>query len=313
MQRRTLYGGGLVATGLLLAGTQFVQGLQQIGGFEGTDRLLVFSFETVPFLLVALALAFVGYWLTTQQQFEPDLPRILAWGAGSTLLFASVGALFVFSQQVTGSTFQQAQYIAMNQVTVGAVVGVLVGLYDARSRLRQRELQAERDRVETFAQKAADVNNYGRELNRSTSLAEVSSLCIQGLQTFLEVTEMAFVVTDGEEHEFVDNTVLDTPEEALGGVVDGTLDQEPGAVVTESTPDGVDRGERVIRILITSHEDSSVVLLAFSDGPALGEEDVQLIEMLVAHAATAVDRIHERRVSVAGGDASGPSESVTDD
>ena len=72
MQRRTLYGGGLVATGLLLAGTQFVQGLQQIGGFEGTDRLLVFSFETVPFLLVALALAFVGYWLTTQQQFEPD-------------------------------------------------------------------------------------------------------------------------------------------------------------------------------------------------------------------------------------------------
>jgi len=311
MQRRTLYGAGLVATGVLLAGTQFVQGLQQLGGFEGTDRVLVFAFETVPFVLVALSLSFVGYWLTTQAQFEPDLPRILAWGAGSTLLFASVGALFVFSQQVTGTTFQQAQYIAMNQITVGAVVGVLVGLYDARSRLRQRELQAERDRVETFAQKAADVNNYGRELNRSSSLAEVSSLCIQGLGTFLDVTEMAFVVTDGEEYEFVDNTVLDTPEEALSGIIDGALDQEPASVVAESSPDGVDRGEQVVSILITAREESSVVLLAFSDEPGLGEEDVQLIEMLVAHAATAVERIYERRVSV-GGDPSGASESVTD-
>jgi hypothetical protein len=300
MERRTLYGGGLFVAGLLLAGTQFVQGIQQVREFTGTDRILVFTFETVPFVLVGAALAFVGYWLAKQKEYEPDLPRILAWGAGSTLLFASVAALLLFSQQVTLDTLEQAQYLVMNQITVGAAVGTIVGLYDARSRQRQRDLQAERDRVEAFAEKAADVNNYGREINRSDSLDEVSSLCIQAFQALLGITEIAFVVSDGDEFEFVDNTVVNTDEETLTALADDTLDQEPSSVVIEEAPDPVsDKGD-LLSILITDHEDSAVLVLAFASSTVKhADEDLQLFEMLIAHAATAIDRIYDRRISAA--------------
>jgi hypothetical protein len=300
MERRTLYGGGLFIAGLLLAGTQFVQGIQQVGEFSGTDRVLVFTFETVPFVLVGAALAFVGYWLTSQEEYEPDLPRILAWGVGSTVLFASVAALLLFSQQVTLDTLEQAQYIAMNQITVGAAVGTIVGLYDARSRQRQRDLEAERDRVEAFAKKAADVNNYGREINRSDSLDEVSSLCIQAFQALLGITEIAFVVSEDDEFEFVDNTVVNTDEETLITLAAEALDQEPSSVVIEDAPDPVaDKGD-LFSILVTDNDDSAVLMLAFDGSTTTqGDEDLQLFEMLIAHAATATDRIYDRRVSAA--------------
>lgn len=301
MERRTLYGGGLSVAGLLLSGTQFVQGIQQVEEFSGTDRILVFTFETVPFVLVGLTLTFVGYWLTSQPQYEPDLPRILAWGTGSTVLFASVAALLLFSQQVTLDTLEQAQYIAMNQITVGAAVGTIVGLYDARSRNRQRDLQAERDRVEAFANKAADINNYGRELNRSESLDEVSSLCIQSFQAFLGITEVAVIITDGEEYEFVDNTVVNTDRERLCELAGQALEQDPRSVVIDDAPEPVAQKGVLVSTLVTEHEDSSVLLLAFSGDSTHPEEDIQLFEMLIAHAATAIERIYDRRVSTAGG------------
>ena len=304
MQRRTLYGGSLGAAGLLLAGIQLLQGIQQVEGFDGGDRAIVYAFETVPFVLIGLALAFVGYWLTTQPAYEPDLPRIVAWGVGSMLLFASVAALILFSQQVPANSLTGGKYVAMNQITVGAVVGVLVGLYDARSRQGQRELAAERDRVEQFAQKAADVNNYGRELNRSDSLDEVSSLCIQGIQAFLDVTGVAIVATDADDHEFLDNTVVSAADETLFELANDALDQEPASAVTvEDTPDALDVPTDLLSMLVTAHDDSSIVLLAFVDeSNALEIEDVQLLEMLVAHAATAVDRIYDRRLAPAEGE-----------
>jgi hypothetical protein len=304
MQRCTLYGGSLGAAGLLLAGTQLLQGIQQVEGFEGGDRAIVYAFETVPFVLIGLTLPFVGYWLTKQPAYEPDLPRIVAWGVGSSLLFASVAALILFSQQVTANSLTGGKYVAMNQITVGAVVGVLVGLYDARSRQGQRELAAERDRVEQFAQKAADVNNYGRELNRSDSLDEVSSLCIQGIQAFLDVTGVAIVATDADDHEFLDNTVVSAADETLFELANDALDQKPASAVTvEDTPDALDAPTDLLSMLVTAHDDSSIVLLAFVDeSNALEIEDVQLLEMLVAHAATAVDRIYDRRLAPTEGE-----------
>lgn len=308
MQRRTLYGGGLGAAGLLLAGTQLAQGAQQLEGFGGTDRALVFAFETAPFLLIGLTLTFIGYWLTAQPEYEPELPRILAWGAGSALLFASVAALFLFSRQVTSHTLEQGEYIATNQVTVGAVVGVLVGLYDARSRLRQRELRVERDRVETFAGKAADINSYGRELDRSETLEEVSSLCIQAVRTFLGITELTVVVTDRGDHgdrELLDNTVVSASEETLLRIAEASLDQEPGSVAVDgSPPPSVDGEKQVVSALVAEQDGLSVVLVALAEeANAPGTEDVELLEMLVAHAATGVERANERPRSPAEGEA----------
>jgi K+-sensing histidine kinase KdpD len=255
--------------------------------------VIVFAFETVPFALIGLSLLYVGYWLTEQEGFEPDLIRILSWGVGSTIMFASISALILFSQQVTLDTLAQGQYVTMNLVTVGAVVGVLVGIYDAQSRLRQRELEHERDRIEAFAGKAADINNYGRELNRARSVDEVSALCIEAIQTLLGLTETAFIAFEDADGTIIDSTIIGADEPALIDIAQEALEQEQAsAVVREDAPDT----ERLLSMLVTAHDKSGVVLLApATNADGFGEEDLQLLELLVSHAGTALDRMYDSR------------------
>lgn len=297
MERRDAYGWGITAVGLVLGAIQLIQGGQQLSALTGlseSDLVIVFAFETVPFVLIGLSLVYVGYWLTEQAGFEPDLNRILGWGVGSAVMFASIAALILFSQQVTLDTFAQGQYVTMNLVTVGAVVGVLVGIYDAQSRLRQRELEAERDRIEAFAGKAADINNYGRELNRARSVDEVSALCIEAIQTLLGLTETALVAVEVDEGTVIDSTIVGAENAALIDVAREAMDQEQtNAVVRE---DAAIDSDRLLSMLVTAHEDNGIVLLAPAAGAdGFGDEDLQLLELLVSHAGTALDRIHDAR------------------
>ena len=298
MARRHRYAGGIAATGLFLTLLQVAQGVMQLERLEVTDRTAVFALETLPFVVTALGLTYVGYWLATQTELERELSRVVVWCAGSVVLFAAVAVLLVFSLQVTlgAGTVEQAPYVAGNLVTVGALAGVLVGIYDARSTVRQRELQHERDRIQQFARKAADVNNYGRELNRSASVDEVSSLCLQAMQAFLGLTNLAFVVTDGEGVELVDDTTVGVPSEALQTLVSDSLDQPRSTFVSHDVlPEGfAGSAEGAVTLLVTRRDGSAVVLVALTDDPdAVCDEDVQLLEMLVAHAATALDRIYD--------------------
>jgi hypothetical protein len=296
MKRRHLFGGGIVLAGLVLTLLQIGQGVQQNSGFASETRALVFAVETMPFVLTGLALSFVGYWLTIRPAYEQDLPRIAIWTLGSTLLFASIGALLVFSQQVkpTVDILEQAPSLVTNQITVGALVGVLVGLYDARGLATQRALERERDRVELFAKKAMDINTYGRELNRADSIDAVSALCIQAVQGFLGLNETAFVLVSDTEVELVDNTVVNVPDDALADLARQSRDQEPRTVVTNETVPAAlnEHTDSAISVLITEYEGTSVVLLALTDdATTFDEEDVQLLELLLNHAATALDHI----------------------
>jgi GAF domain-containing protein len=177
----------------------------------------------------------------------------------------------------------------MNLVTVGAVVGVLMGVYDAQSRLRQRELEAERDRIEAFAGKAADINNYGRELNRARSVDEVSALCIEAIQTLLGLTEAALVAVEADDGAVIDSTIINTDRAELVNLGRESLDQEKADAVVRDTDT-----DDLLSMLVTAHDDGSIVLLAPATGSdGFDEEDLQLLELLVSHAGTALDRIHE--------------------
>lgn len=302
MHRRDAYGWGIAVVGLALASVQFVQGIQQLQELTGvsqSDQAIVFTFETFPFTLIALSLVYVGYWLRTQPQFDPDHERILSWAVGSTVLFASIAALILFSQQVTLDTLEQGEFLAMNLITVGVVTGVLLGIYDARGRARERELERERDRIEAFAGKAADINNYGRALNRAQSVDEVSALCIEGLQTLLGLTSSGFVAIDGDQSTVVNSTIVGVETEVLVELAQEAGEQEQASVVIkESVPEELD-AKRLLSVLVTTHDDASVVLLApVSAGATFDDEDLRLLELLISHAGTALDQIHEKQTAV---------------
>lgn len=301
MERRYGYGSGIALTGLVLAAIQALHGVEQastVPGATGTEQTIVLAVEAGPFVLVALALSYAGYWLATSEACEPDLPRILAWGVGSTLLFVSVSALMLFSQRVTLGTLDRSAFVAMDLVTVGAVVGVLVGLYDARSRQRRRDLQRQHDRVEAFANKAADVNNYGQALNRSESVDEISGLCIQGIGVLLGISDVAVLAVDEDGVELLDTTLQDVAARDLATLAAEARESDPASVVTTGTTEGLpDRVQRTLSINLGEHGGLAfVAIAAVSDDVAFEEEDLKLTELLASHAETALSAVRSGQV-----------------
>lgn len=296
MARPHVAGAAVAAAGLGLAALQGVHATAQ------TSLLLAQVFEAGPFVLLALAPVYAGYWLATSPTFEPDADRVLAWGAGGLTLFLAVAALILFGQNVATGSLSRGAFLAADLATVGLVAGVTVGVYDARGRERRRALAAQRDRTRTFANRAADVNHYGRALNQCADVDDVAALLVQAVAALLDLDEAAVLERDGSAYRVVDSTVADVDPAALGDLAEriAGADQATVETVRADLPAAVAaRTETVVGSLVTDTVGPPVVVIALGDRRAVADETVRLFELLVAHAGTALDGIY------AGGNAPG--------
>jgi hypothetical protein len=289
MARRRVAGVTMAVGGLALAALQVGHALAQ------SSIPLAWAFEAGPFVLLALALAYAGYWLATAPAYEDDAYRVLAWGAGGGVLFLAVAALILFGQNVATGSLGRGAYLAADLATVGVLAGVSVGLYDARSRESRRELAAERDRVRTFANRAADVNNYGRALSQCATVDDVAALLVQAVGALLGLDRAAVLEREDDGFRAVESSMPDADTRALATLAERSLDADPATVETyrEDLPPSVAaRTDTVVALLVTDAVGPPVVLLAEGDGRSVAEETVQLFELLAAHAGTALDGLY---------------------
>lgn len=289
MLRRHVAGATIAIGGLVLAG------LQALHATEQTAIALAQLFEAGPFVLLAVALVYAGVWLARAPEFEGDADRVLAWGAGGLALLLAVTALILFGQNVATDSLARGTYLVTDLATVGAVAGVVVGLYDAKNREHTRELAAQRDRVQTFANRAADVNNYGRALNQCGDLDDVAALLVQAVGTLLELDETAVLERDNDGFRVVESTVVDAEPPALETLAERTTSATQATVhrYHEDLPPAIDaRSDTVLGLLVTDTVGPPVVILALGDGGEIADETVALFELLVAHAGTALDGIY---------------------
>lgn len=289
MARRHVAGAAIAVVGLGLAV------LQVAHAFSQTGIPVAQLFEAGPFVLLGLALAYAGYWLAAAAEFEPDAFRVLAWGAGGAALLLAVSALILFGQNVATDSLRRGAFLATDLATVGTVAGVIVGLYDARSRARRRELATERDRVRTFANRAADVNHYGRALNQCADVDDVAALLVQAVGSLLDLDEAAVLEAGDVGFRVVESTVTDVPDADLSALADRTADADRATVETytdDLPPTVAGRTGAVVGLLVSDTVGPPVVVLALGDGGSVADETVQLFELLVAHAGTALDGIY---------------------
>lgn len=288
MERRKLYGGVVALTGVVLAVMQVIHAFQQ-------SREPVFVVvDAVPMVAVALALSFAGSQLAQDDVYAPDLTRVLGWTVGGTVVFVSFAALTLFSQNVAAGEIERAPFVAIDHVTMGATAGMLVGLYDARARQDRRELERERDRVESFGGKAADLNNYGRAIAQSDDVSGVGAFCIEAVSRLFGFGESAVLTVSESDFRVVGNTTVGVDEDSLRALADHARDQEVGDVaVNDGAPVDIDRDvDRSVTVHLAERPDDSVVLVSLSDEEwSLADEDVQLLELLVSHAGMALDRL----------------------
>lgn len=288
VQLRHLSGGTIAVLGLVLAAIQTVHAVAQ------TDVPLAVAVDAVPLVLVALALPFVGIWLARESRDERDATRVVAWSFGGAVVFVSFAALSLFAGRVVTGDLTRAQYVAIDHLTIGATSGALVGLYDIRSRQRLRALRTERDRVESFAQKAADMNNYGRAIARCTAVSGVSAFCIEAVATLLGVRETAVLELSGDQMRVVGDTTADLARRDLRGLADAALESEVGSVTVSDGPPDLDPPARIVitAVLARSGGTAAVLVSPSDDVESVGDEDRQLLELLVSHAGATLESIY---------------------
>jgi len=289
MHRRTPAGLGLAVTGLVLAGIQLVHAIQQ------TDIPVAIAVDALPFVAMGLALVYAGYWLARDDAFETTAARVVVWGAGATVAFAAVAALILFSQQVTMGSLDRATYLTVDILTVGALTGVLVGLYDARSRNRRHELEIERDRVEAFGRKAADVNNYGRAIASAGSDDAIAAYITEAISSLTGIDETAVLRVRDEEAELLSNTVRAVSAERVTELARAVREDPRGDVISHADSPPVDVGGTVSDVLtavITGRGETTTVVVAVdTSGTATDEQDRKLLELVVAHATVRLEKL----------------------
>jgi len=289
MNRRVLAGTGLAAGGITLAAIQILHAVQQ------TDIAIAIAMDGLPFAAMAAALVYAGYWLSRDADFEGTASQVVVWVAGSTVAFAAVAALFLFSQQVTTGRIDRAAYLTVDIITVGALAGVLVGLYDAQSRNRLRELQRERDRVEAFGQKAADVNNYGRAIASAGSDEAIAAYVTEAISSLAGIDETAVLRVRDDEASVLSNTVRTVDVQAVAELARGARDDPRGDVVAHKETAPIDLEAKISDVLtsvVTEADGWTTVIVAVdTSGEVTAEEDKKLLELVVSHAAVRLDKL----------------------
>lgn len=279
MQYRTVIGGGLVVSGVLLGVIQVVEYLQ----YPAPSTILLFN--TVPFILVSAAIAFTGVTLLRGDEYGEYATLVISWGVGGAVAFIAVFTLITGTNQQDGLTLL---FGALDAGTAGGLAGLLIGLYDARSR---RTLAT----VERSAEKLKGLNKYGKVLNESSNVASVSALCIEVLELVLDSDGAVFVHGDGKEFRLVDTTLPDVDTDgAVGRAARDASDHEKLQTLTDGEGfDEIRNGEPGSTLAVPIPCDGHVVVLfaVYYDIDEPDTENIDLLEILAAHAATALSSV----------------------
>ena len=279
MQYRAVIGGGLVVSGVLLGVLQVVE------YFEFPAASVTLLFNTVPFILVSAAIVFTGVTIVRDDAFGEYATLIITWGVGSAVAFVAVFTL------ITGTSQQDSLTLlfgAADAGTAGGLAGLLIGLYDAQSRQTLAT-------VERSAEKLKGLNKYGKVLNESSDVASVSALCIEVLEFVLDSDGAVFVHGDGEEFRVVDTTLPDVDTNgALGRAARDASDHEKLQTLTDGEGFAeIRNGEpgSTLAIPIPYSEGTVVLFAVYYDLDEPDTRNVDLFEILAAHAATALSSV----------------------
>ncbi len=280
MTYRPVIGGGLVIVGALLAGIQLLQ-LTQV---PGPTTLL--AFNTLPFVLVAAAISYTGLTIARKDRYETYATRIISWGIGSAVGFVAIYTLITGTAEHTGLT---VLFGAVDAGSAGGLAGLLIGLYDAKTR---RTLVT----VEAFADKLDGMNQYGKVLNQSTDIESVGSLCIEVVE-FVLGGDGAVFLTGDETFTTVSSTMPSADTAEINRAAATLAEHEPLVTVRDSEGFPTLRdGEpgTTLGIQIPHGTQTAVLFAVFYGVDDPDEETLDLLEILAAHVATALSSIDMR-------------------
>ncbi len=138
------------------------------------DTLLGKLLEAILPLLLAGTLIYAGYWLAHSRFDARHVERIVGWFAVGTVSLVLVTGWVIGHQLIRGLPFAHTPFVMTNVLVVGGIGGFVIGIYDARSKLRKEELAAEQERMAFLNRLLRHnvLNDMNLVLGRATTLEE---------------------------------------------------------------------------------------------------------------------------------------------
>ncbi|MFC7172573.1 hypothetical protein ACFQL0_02725 [Haloplanus litoreus] len=138
----------LGGAGIALVGIGFlVLAVDHLAGEHSRPVTLVLG-GGIP-LLVAFGTVLAGARIARSDAAKSTVLRLVGWWGFGIVASASMGIASVVYEQSHGVTLVDTTYIVINNTTVGAAGGLLIGHFYTRSRRHAEQLAAERDQLET--------------------------------------------------------------------------------------------------------------------------------------------------------------------
>lgn len=119
-------------------------------------------FMAVLPLTAALVVIYSGYRLARGDVTGSESLRIAGWFLAGMAGMAVVAGWIVGHQFIRGVVFNHWHFMTVGSVTVGGIVGLLLGGYDVRNRRQRQQVNEERRRVEAEQEKLTLLNRVLR-------------------------------------------------------------------------------------------------------------------------------------------------------
>jgi signal transduction histidine kinase len=146
----------------LVSGSGLLLSIVEVVHIQRMETPLGIVLEAVLPLLLAMVLIGVGLWLWVSPFNDASVLRVAGWLLFSMALLGIV-FLWIFSHQfIRGEPFRHYRFILANNLSVGGVIGVVLGLYDARSRQYRHRIKQERANLADEQDKLAFLNRMLR-------------------------------------------------------------------------------------------------------------------------------------------------------
>jgi len=129
--------------------------------FAPAESPVALLFGTVVPIVLAALLLVGGLWLP-RERYESGALRVGAWCIVGVGLLTGISFVTIEYQAARGVELENVAFVVSGSATGGAVVGFLIGIYDAERRQTERRMAAEREKAERLGRRLSVLNRVLR-------------------------------------------------------------------------------------------------------------------------------------------------------
>jgi signal transduction histidine kinase len=144
-------------------------GLIGIGGILLICYLIVFVYLRSPFVvgitvpaLMSASVLGASYWFQKQKFKGERIYRLAVWCAAITVFATAIGVINIYSEWLVGDSAPASMITIANSASFGAVLGILIGIYDTDREQEHEQVKAKQVQIESLNERLTVLNRVLR-------------------------------------------------------------------------------------------------------------------------------------------------------